>query len=241
MYTCVATRLLGERMARRKFVLVSACLVSSILAGSLGLGCGGGGNDCYGFKKSIVTVSLVEKYHEGTLFQNEDEPWPSGSQYAERLSESCGVDDVLSNLIRVEQKDAWSSYATCDRHFGTLIDQPDLDFITNGEREIYGLPPLLNEALSGSVLHSAGRGELFAGCSGWYTIMLHSGPQYYAGAIVPTDQIFDLPTPGLPPNWLVLRIFEPDEACDGLYLGDDPEITWCADTWVAKIDSIVPQ
>lgn len=49
------------------------------------------------------------------------------------------------------------------------------------------------------------------------------------------------PTPGLPPNWLVLRIFEPDEACDGLYLGDDPEITWCADTWVAKIDSIEPR
>lgn len=217
-------------------------MVSYVVAGcTMGYGCKGVGNDCYGFKDSIVTFSLVDAYTEDTPYQSETDPWPRGSLRADRASESCGRDDILPNPVRVELQGRWQDYSTCDRHFGTLMDRPDLDFPIDGDREISGLTTWLNEAVGGADLLSAGRGELFEGCHGWYSIILYSGPQYYAGATVPKDQIFDPPTPGQLPNWFVLRLFEPDEECEGLYLGDDPDITWCADTWVAQIDSIEPR
>lgn len=223
------------RRARVCTVLTSACLVF------VGFGCGSDEKNCYGFKHSIVTYSLVEEFHEDTPYQNEHRPWPHGVQDAAREAKSCGVGDIPRNPIRVDERGRWPNNIGCDNHYGTLVESDGLDFPHDGDRPIDGLTTWLRSAIGSTDLIASGRGELLEGCLGWYSLLLYSGSQYYAGATVPEDQVFDPPTPGLPPNWLVIRIFEPDEECEGLDLGDDPNVTWCADTWVAQVMSIEPR
>lgn len=235
-----AKPLIHDRQVSRaaKFVGMICYLITVCV---IGYGCGDGEKDCYGFKNSVITFSLVDDYTEETPYQTETDPWPRGALRADRVSESCGKNDIPADPIRVEEQGRRSDGISCDRHYGTLVEGERIDFILDGDRQISGLTTTLREAFGLTDFRISGRGELFENCHGWYTIMLYSGPQYYAGSTVPEDRIFDAPIPGLLPNWFVLRIFEPDEECEGLDLGDDPEITWCADTWVAKIDSIVPQ
>lgn len=232
----VSTRnAMGRGTRRHSTVIISACLIF------MGFECGSGEENCYGFKNSIVTFSLVEEFHEDSPYQNESAPWPHGIKDAAREAVGCGLDDVPPNPIRVEERGRWPNSLGCDNHFGTLIDGDGLDFPHDGDRPIHDLTTWLASAIRSTDLISSGRREIFAGCLGWYSILLYSGSQYYAGATVPEDELFEPPTPGIPPNWLVLRIFEPDEECEGLDLGDDPNVTWCADTWVAQVMSIEPR
>src|SRR5690606_34219806 len=75
----VSTRnAMGRGTRRHSTVIISACLIF------MGFECGSGEENCYGFKNSIVTFSLVEEFHEDSPYQNESAPWPHGIKDAAR-------------------------------------------------------------------------------------------------------------------------------------------------------------
>jgi hypothetical protein len=198
-------------------------------AGSMGYGCPPTRDDCWGFGKGRVEISLIERFDEGTAYQSEERPWPTDLQRELANAPSCGVLDLSAgDGIAIEVEGRIVNVNHCDRRYGRLDGGLPA---SSGERPHETVDLWLGQIQWSAALYAWGEADLIEGCRGDYSV--HLLPVKHMSK----EDVLDPPVPGEVPSWIVARVFEPEGTCEGLEVHE--EFGHCADTWVARVDAIV--